>query len=229
MTEKASYVLQAISTTHPSFPQRMKHMKKIASMFRHKCLYKCYVGWKNLTLKSKTELALKLKSSKHFIYRLQNNTLKLRFSSWKMYYADRKKLRKFVSRFMGGKQYRVLLHAFRLLRKHMVDVNMENNRFESANREELLQEVSSLCSSFFFSLPLPFLLLLLLLRRRRYPSQVGCGMSATCFFFTNPDTNHTHTHTPPPPPPSPRNENDKNDNAGSVAYRRNEHHQASDG
>lgn len=42
---------------------RKRNMKKMISLFKHKSLYRCYVNWKNYTLREKAELALKLKSS----------------------------------------------------------------------------------------------------------------------------------------------------------------------
>ncbi|GMH93971.1 hypothetical protein TrVE_jg11674, partial [Triparma verrucosa] len=123
---------------------RMRTMNKMVGMLRHRCLFSTYVGWKNYTKSMKAERANHLKSTKLFIHNMMHNNLQLRFNQWREYYAQRKKLKKFVGRFMGGKMHRMMDYAFRMLRKNMVDEEIEEGRLENASREELESEIKSL-------------------------------------------------------------------------------------
>ncbi|GMH51518.1 hypothetical protein TrRE_jg2619, partial [Triparma retinervis] len=123
---------------------RKRNMKKMISLFKHKSLYRCYVNWKNYTQSQKNELALKLKSSSIFLHRLQNNDIAVRFSTWRSFWFERKKLRKFIKRFTGGRDHRMKDMAFRLLRKNWIAENAQDQQFESANKEELLEQVHAL-------------------------------------------------------------------------------------
>ena len=115
----------------------MRTMNKMVGMLRHRCLFSTYVGWKNYTKSMKAERANHLKSTKLFIHNMMHNSLQLRFNQWREYYAQRKKLKKFVGRFMGGKMHRMMDYAFRMLRKNMVDEEIEEGRLENASREEV--------------------------------------------------------------------------------------------
>jgi len=75
---------------------------------------------------------------------MQNNDVAVRFGKWRSFWSERKRLRKFIKRFTGGREHRMKDIAFRLLRKNWVVENLQDKQFESANRDELLEEVHSL-------------------------------------------------------------------------------------
>ena len=107
---------------------RLRRMNKMVSMFRHKALYATYSGWKTHTKQKKAERANHLKSTKFFIHNMMHNNLLLRFNHWRDYHKQRQKMRKFISRFIGGKKYRMIDYAFRMLKKHSVEEEMREGR-----------------------------------------------------------------------------------------------------
>ncbi|GMH72166.1 hypothetical protein TrLO_g7135, partial [Triparma laevis f. longispina] len=123
---------------------RLRQMNKMISMLRHKSLFSTYTSWKTLTQKSKTERTSRLKSTKMFMNNMINNKLQMRWSQWREMVKERVKLRKCIRRFMGGKRQRMLYGGFRMLRRNMVEEEMEEGRLENASREELESEIKSL-------------------------------------------------------------------------------------